>query len=202
MILLMLEVVTKKLYSDDMIIKEQPGNTLNSTEEFVLVPISSDTHDPTSGFYRTALDRFPLAKIRLGKRFLSEGPLEPGEVFIVEFAGLQTPSYALAFAGIHRVGEYGWRDAPENLAAALENIPARRLGRTSRIATAGIPGTGFSGLKGGADPTAIRAALDESSRHIVIYHDDLSGDREPRIVREPQPQLAEALPLPVQPYRI
>ncbi len=192
----MLEVVIKKLYSDTMISKELPGDALQATEEFVLVPVSTDTHTPTSGFYQSVLERHPIAALRLGNHFSSEGPLAAGEIFIVDFSGILVPAYSLAFAGIHRAGDRGWQDAPDSLEHALSSIPHYRMGRAARIATAGIPGTGFSGLKGGADPEAIRAVLEKSKRSIVVYHNDFSGDREPLVKREPQPHLAEELPLP------
>jgi hypothetical protein len=79
----------------------------------------------------------------------------------------------------------GWQHSPTNLEIALYNMPPYRLGRAARIATAGIPGTGFSGLKGNVNVQEMYDAIERSTRSVVIYHRNLAGDRGPLTFRAP-----------------
>lgn len=163
-----------------MIVAEKNANIFEASEELLFVPISAgDYHKPTSGFAKTVEDRFPTAAIWLQDK-LQHHPMRLGEVHTFEGGCEWLPAYALMFAGVHAPGERGWEEAPAAVEIALYQAPAQRLGRLARIAVAGIPGTGFSGIKGNADPEAIRAALIHSDRDVVVYHHNTSGDREPR----------------------
>lgn len=179
-----------------MIVAEKKGDVFGAEEELLLVPLSSGPYRiPGSSFAQEVATRFPLAEAWL-KNQLDFQALQPGGVRIYSEPSFWAPAYTLAYAGLHQPGDRGWEESPACLEIALYQMPERRLGRTARIAVAGIPGTGFSGLKGGADPQAIRHALEASSREIVIYHRASSGDREPLHDREQPPSVPEFVPLP------
>ena len=178
-----------------MIVAEKNANVFEASEELLFVPISvGDYHKPTSGFAMAVEEAFPTAAIWLQDRLLYN-PLRLGEVHTFEGGRGWLPAYALMFAGVHAPGERGWEEAPAAVEIALYQAPAKRLGRTARIAVAGIPGTGFSGIKGNADPDAIRAALIRSDRDVVVYHHNTSGDREPRSLVTTPPAGRVAVPL-------
>lgn len=178
-----------------MIVAERNANVFEASEELLFVPISvGDDHKPTSGFAMAVEECFPTAATWLQDR-LQYNPLRFGEVHTFEGGGGWLPAYALMFAGIHAPGERGWEEAPAAVEIALYQAPARRLGHTARIAVAGIPGTGFSGIKGNADPDAIRASLMRSEREVVVYHHNSAGDREPRSLMNTPPTDRVAVPL-------
>lgn len=177
--------------SISMIVSEKPGNALEATEELLLIPVSTGPyHEPTSGLALQVEHKYPQAGAWLRKQ-LNGKELEAGAIKIYEFEERDIAAYALVFAGIHTPGKDGWRGAHEHVAKALKQMPERRIGRAARIATAGIPGTGFSGLKGNADINAIRSTLERSSREIFVYHRSFAGDREPIEPSAPLPAISE-----------
>ena len=172
-----------------MIVSEIPGDALKATEEFLLVPFPvGDYYEPRDGFARQVSDTFPDANLWLQENLAQHG-MRSGEIKIYEFPDSSVASYALAFAGIHVPGQDGWKDTPRYLERALKKMPAYRLGRAARIATAGIPGNGFNGLKGGADSNLIRNTLEASDRKITVYRRGVIGDRAPLEDAAPPPHL-------------
>ena len=174
-----------------MIVSEKPGNALEATEELLFVPVSTGPyHEPTSGLALQVEHTYPQAADWLRKQ-LNDKELEAGAIKIYEFEERDIAAYALVFAGIHSPRKEGWKGTHEHIAKALKKMPERRIGRAARIAMAGIPGTGFSGLKGNADINAIRNTLERSNREIYVYHRNLAGDREPIELSAPLPAISE-----------
>jgi hypothetical protein len=167
------------------------ADVFTSREELVLVPIPAQETEFNEGFAAQVMQRYPLAQERIGEK----GGLDPGEAILVGTMGgdkLWWPLHSLVIAGIHRRQESGWRDAPYLLDGVLRWLYQAHTEAT--LATAGIPGTGFSGLRGGADTDAIRATLDKSRLRVSVYQDGLSGDRAEVLNADPDLQDHAALP--------
>lgn len=178
-----------------MIVAEKNIDAFQAVEELLLVPISTgDYHPPTSGFALSVENRFPTAHLWL-KDTLREHPMRAGEVRTFEGNRQWLPAYALMFAGIHEPGQRGWEETPAMLEIALYAAPQQRLGRVARIAVAGNPGNGLSGLKGNANPADIRAVLEKNNREIVIYNREPAGDREALHRHNPRPSARISLDL-------
>lgn len=151
-------------------------SALDAREEMLLVPVAVGATDITEGFARQVLDVYPLAEERLKTR----RGLNESEIMMVGTMGGDArwlPLYTLVFAAIHHRQEKGWQRAPEMLNDVLDNL-YERVGTHSRLATAGIPGAGFSGIKGDASPEQVENALDQSPLRVFVYFDHYSGDRE------------------------
>lgn len=138
-------------------------DALNALEDILLVPMPIGETDVPGGFAGEILRRFPIASIRLSEH----GGLQPAEVRMVGSLGREQPwlpAYSLALTGLHRQQRQGWARTPEYLQESLDTIQKYRTpGRsgTPKLATAGIPGTGLSGLRGNASPERIKRTLDE-----------------------------------------
>lgn len=150
------------------------SDVFTSREELILVPVPTNETEFTEGFVAQVVQRYPLAQERINKK----GGLDPGEAILVgTMAGdkLWWPLHSLVIAGIHYRKENGWKDSPHLLQGVLGWLQQAHSETT--LATAGIPGTGFSGLRGGADVDAIKMALENSNVRVSVYQDGLSGDR-------------------------
>jgi hypothetical protein len=174
-----------------MIKREVDDSPFNATEDYLLVPVPAGTQElPTGGFAAQVLERFPVGR-RTFERRLGRSALDAGEVWTAHSVMKSQASYFLAFAAIHLPEARGWKDAPQYLEQALADLPRRNSfvydlhNRPISVATAGIPGTGYSGLRGDADPEAMRAALEATEREIHIYRREESFVREPRAATEP-----------------
>lgn len=175
-----------------MIIKYENKNAFNAGENLLLVPVPVKATSDFQGFAGQVVDRFPIASLRL--RNLRG--LNPGQLEIVGSLGGEyrwMAKYSLALCGIHYREAEGWRQTPELLGQALDSIvAATELGGAATIATAGIPGTGFSGLRGNADPSRIKSVLESHPLAITVYQDDVAGDRA-RMLAETPPLQGEEL---------
>jgi hypothetical protein len=157
-----------------MIERYVQGDALNATEELLLVPVPSSATEVTGGFARQVFDLLPEVE----ERFVAVGGLHlcqtieigPGNV------GNEWPKpYTVVLAGMHRREMNGWSDTPHLLGGILATIHERRQGE--RLAVAGTPGTGFSGLLGQADEFEILGALNTTRVPVVVYRQDYVGDR-------------------------
>lgn len=173
-----------------MIIEYKDGDALEATEKCILVPVAIDSpYIPSSGFVKSAMERFPDVRSRIYQR-LPFNQFRPGEMISVR---LNSGAVAelVALVGLHRHMARGWKRAPENLRTSLHQI-AEQFGNIA-IATASIPGTGFSGVKGGAESEKIRAVLEETDHSITVYQRRDAFDREPRTQTEPLKSEATSL---------
>ena len=165
-----------------MIEKYKNENAFSAVEDLLLVPTPIDEMTITSGFAGQVIKRFPLVDVKIRER----GGLEASEILIVGNLGSEQrwiPAYSLALCGIHRQQQNGWKDSPEYLQIGLDKLAKRFTGK--KLATAGIPGTGYSGLRGDASPEEIKAVLDNHEMLVTVYQDSLSGDREELIYADP-----------------
>ena len=166
-------------YTATMIERYVNDDALNAREDVLLVPMPIGETDVPGGFAGEILRRFPIASIRLSEH----GGLQPAEVRMVGSLGREQPwfpAYSLALTGLHRQQRQGWARTPEYLQESLDTIRKYRTpGRSGAptLATAGIPGTGFSGLRGDASPEQIKRTLDEHGLLVIVYQDNLAGDR-------------------------
>lgn len=161
-----------------MIERYRSDDALNALEDVLLVPLPIGETDVPGGFAGEVLRRFPIAQIRLSE---SRG-LEPAQVLMVGSHGREeiwTPAYSLALTGLHRQQSQGWEETPEFLKESLASISQYTSygRRVKRLATAGIPGTGFSGLRGNASPEAIKQVLEDHKLLVTVYQDGFAGDR-------------------------
>lgn len=145
------------------------ADVFTSQEKFILVPAPIGETEFENGFIAQVVRRHPFVNLRLGLR----GGVREGEACILDTNNIVP--YKIAIVGIHRRQQEGWKDAPEFLQRALE--PFEEFRQDQDIATAGIPGTGFSGLRGGADPEAIKDVLELAPLRFHVYQDGLAGDR-------------------------
>lgn len=146
------------------------ADVFTSEEEYLLVPAPIGETEFEEGFIGQVIARHPFVEHKLRNR----GGVKEGEVVILNHA-IDVLPYNIAVAGIHRRQQEGWKDAPELLQHALK--PLEEFSTYAHIATAGIPGTGFSGLRGGAEPEAIKDVLDLASLRFHVYQNGMSGDR-------------------------
>lgn len=164
-------------YNRRMIRKYATKNAFEATEDMLLVPMPAGRVLELEGFAGQVMSRFPFARYRLEER----NGLRVGEAFLVgpdSGHGQYVSPYNLAFCGIHQRVKDGWQRAPMHLTNALDTLAnATDKGYRATVATAGIPGTGFSGLRGDANPDEIRLALEAHALDITVYQDSLSGDR-------------------------
>lgn len=173
-----------------MIIREVDESPFSAKEDYLLVPYPVGTTELPTGnsFAAQVLDRFPVGRSQL-ERALGNGALSLGQV--VKARSLEhdpfNSNYILAFAAIHLQQPEGWKVAPSALSLALEDLQSRGgySPEPPSVATAGIPGTGYSGIRGDADPWAMREALERSDRLITIYRRSEIFDNEPRVVVRP-----------------
>ncbi len=160
-----------------MIERYKNDDAFNALEDVLLVPLPIGETNVPGGFGGEVLRRFKIAQIR----FSQHSGLAPAEVLMVGHLGQEQPwipAYSLALTGLHRQQSRGWEDTPAMLQEALDTISqTRRLTQNPKLATAGIPGTGFSGLRGNADPEAIKHVLDAHTTRITVYQDSFAGDR-------------------------
>lgn len=176
-----------------MIEKYKNEDAFNAIEDLLLVPTPIDETNISSGFAGQVIKRYPLVDVRLKER----GGLGESEILIVRYLGREerwVPAYSLALCGIHRQQERGWESAAEYLEAGLDKL----IDRTSperKLATAGIPGTGYSGLRGNASPDAIKAALERHPMKVTVYQDSLAGDREELTYADPSLDARVSIPL-------
>lgn len=166
-----------------MIERRVNGDAFHATQDMLLVPIPGFATDFDEGFAGGVARRFPEAT-----RAISEsGGMALGGLMVygaLEDSPNWKQRYSLAFAAIHLREENGWRFAP----ALLDNILDRMVdeyGADKSLATAGVPGTGLSGLRGDATPVKMLSVLDKTDIPVTIYDYGLSGDREPLEFSEP-----------------
>lgn len=174
----MLVVKHSAFYTYPMIDRYKNDDAFRATEELLLVPVPIKETDDLGGFAGQVMERFGLAEAKLRMR----GGLDTSEILIIGHLGQEKrtwlPAYSLALCGIHHREADGWTRSPEYLKESLDRIKvATELGVRARVATAGIPGTGFSGLRGNASPEAIREVLGVHELGFTVYQDGLSGDR-------------------------
>ncbi len=165
-------------YTIFMIERYKSEDAFSATEDFLLVPVPIDEVEITGGFAGEVFRRFSLASVRLHEK----GGLSEAEVLIIGRLGREQrwiPAYSIALAGIHRQQSHGWNDTPARLEAALDTIAAKNTQShlPNTLATAGIPGTGFSGLRGDASPEEIKQTLEAHSLLVTVYQNDVAGDR-------------------------
>lgn len=177
-------------YNAGMIKKYVNGNPLDiATENYLLVPVAAETSRmPDEGFVVDVIKRHIGARASFECALHSQFGM--GDVLITDRT--DDAPYEIVFAALHRHGAGGWKEAPEALSSVLESLPDVR-GPNVSVATAGIPGTGLSGLKGGADINAIKGVLEVSPKGIVVYTRKGIIDREPRTLSDPLPQDSIAL---------
>lgn len=160
-----------------MITKYVNGNALNATERVLFVPVPIEDTTITGGFAKDVFDRFPLVKTK----FLEQNGFDEAQVIMVGELGGQNrwaaSPYSIALAGIHRVQPGGWNLSHEFVTGALDEITRIEHTGTLTVATAGIPGTGLSGLKGNAHTELIRKSMQQHDLSITVYRDNLAGDR-------------------------
>jgi hypothetical protein len=162
-------------YTDDMITQYKNEDAFNASEDLLLVPLPIHARAEFQGFAGQVMRRFPIAEIALRE---TEG-LGEGETLVVGYEGgyaRWAQPYSLALCGLHRRAQYGWQYTPQYLQMALDRLQASRDKRLT-IATAGIPGTGYSGLLGGAEPSDIKAILEAHPVLVTVYQDNTAGDR-------------------------
>lgn len=146
------------------------ADVFTSKEEYLLVPAPIGETEFNEGFIGQVIARHPFVAYKLRNR----GGVAEGEVVILKH-DIDVLPYKLAIAGIHKRQQEGWKDTPELLQNALK--PLEDFVTYAHVASAGIPGTGFSGLRGNADSEAIKGVMDSSSLRFHVYQNGLSGDR-------------------------
>lgn len=176
-----------------MIEKYKNENAFNASEDLLLVPIPIDEMIITSGFAGQVIKKFPNVEAKIRER----GGLEASEILIIGDLGTEErwiPAYSLALCGIHRQQQNGWKDSPAYFQIGLDTLSKRFTGK--KLATAGIPGTGYSGLRGDASPEEIKAVLDNHEMLVTVYQDSIAGDREK--LTYANPSLSEGAELELQ----
>lgn len=166
-----------------MIERYVSDDALRAKEEILFVPVPVNATEIEDGFAGQVLRAYPLAESRLQTR----GGLEEGRVLYVgTLAGdwRWLPLYTLAFAAIHHREPNGWEESPTILRGVLAGIAERFSDK--RLAVAGIPGTGFSGIKSAVRPSTIEDVMEESAMRITVYQNGLSGDRAELLHADPQ----------------
>ena len=159
-------------------------DALNAHEQMLLVPTPIGETTFEERFIGQVIHRFPDAAERID----SYGGLNAGDIVVMGALSGEAnwvPTYSLVFAGIHRRREAGWNNAPALLSGVLDKLYIKYNG--NKLATAGIPGSGYSGLRGNALPASMEEVLRVSPLDIVVYNRGLSGDRVK--LREADPQL-------------
>jgi hypothetical protein len=159
-----------------MIERIKHDDALNATEELLLVPVPVGATVIEDGFAGQVLRAYPLAESRLQTR----GGLGEGEALLVgTVAGDYRwhPLYSLVLTALHHRRPGGWDEAPKVLAGVLEGLHERFA--KDRLAVAGTPGAGFSGLRNGAaNQGEMLAVLETTEIAVTIYDRQESGDRE------------------------
>lgn len=176
-----------------MIERYKSEDAFSALEDLLLVPVPINETNIPGGFAGQVIKKFPLVDIRLKER----GGLEETEILIVGHLGREerwVPAYSLALCGIHRQQERGWESAAEYLKAGLDKL-VDRTSSDRKLATAGIPGTGYSGLSGNASPEDIKNVLDQHSMRVTVYQDSFAGDREELTYADPPLDAKVSLPL-------
>jgi hypothetical protein len=166
-----------------MIERRINGNAFYACEDMLLVPVPGFATDFEDGFVGEVAQIFPEST----RAISAGGGLALGGLMV--YGALEgTPNwqqpYSLTFAAIHLREENGWQFAP----ALLENVLERltdEYGTEKTLATAGVPGTGLSGLRGDATPVKILSVLDNCDLAVTIYDRGPAGDREPLEYPEP-----------------
>lgn len=177
-----------------MIEREVYEDALNATEEFLLVPVPVGSTKIEDGFAKQVLSTYPFAAMR----FKNRAGMDEGETLMVgTMAGEKKwlPLYTIVFAAIHHHAKEGWKRSPELLNKSLDNV-YERFGN-ARLATAGIPGNGLSGIKGDAPIIQIENVLDQSPLRVFVYKRGYSGDREKLSYVEPPLESQVGLDLPI-----
>lgn len=173
-------------------------DALNAVEDVLLVPAPIRESRFSEGFIGHVVRTFPIADVRLKSR----GGVNAGDILFVGHLGEERrawiPPYTLAFAGIHyRNEQNGWQHSPELLAQSLGRIAeVSYWQQDTKVATAGIPGTGWSGLSGSADIDAIRQTLEDTPMKVYVYQDSYSGDRAEVLEADPPKVSREYADLP------
>lgn len=166
-----------------MIERRINGDAFHATEDMLLVPIPGYATAFNEGFVGEVARRFPEAT----RAITESGGMALGG-FMVYGALEDSPNwqqpYSLTFAAVHLREENGWQFAPTLLENTLDML-ADVYGTERTLATAGVPGTGLSGLRGDATPVKILSVLDDADLAITIYDRTPSGDREPLEYPEP-----------------
>jgi hypothetical protein len=159
------------------------GDALDATEELLLVPVARRAINATDGFARQVFEALPETQ-RILKQvnglYLGQ-TLEIGK----GFAHNWTKPYTAVLAAMHRRDEMGWEDAPYILTGVLAHIHERHEGK--RLAVAGTPGAGYSGLLGDAKSFDIMRSLIQTKVPIVVYRHREIDDPEPRELVAPLP---------------
>lgn len=170
-----------------MIERYVQDDALNAREPLLLVPLPIFEIEFNEGFAGQVMRQFPEAvDVLKGRGGMTPGDFEivPGIIHDKEENTLTRKPYSLVLAGIHARTERGWKNTPQALTLVLQRLVLS--GQGLQIATAGIPGTGFSGLRGGADIEAIKQALDDNKNMLVsVYQDGYSGDRAEVLYADP-----------------
>lgn len=166
-----------------MIIDEVKGDALEAKEPLLLVPTPIGETEFYDGFIGQVVRRFPQVQDKINAR----GGLGVSETMLVgPLSGdkLELAEYTLVFAAFHRRREGGWNNSPALLANVLTRLHEEYP--ISKLATAGIPGEGYSGLLGHVDSWSVGTVLQMSEQEVVIYRrEDRAGDREGRIEGNP-----------------
>ncbi len=166
-----------------MIVARVEGDALRAPQTGLLVPIAADiVRMPTSGFIRDAIDYYPVVRFAMNSRVEANMVFQLGETLLLEEDDRGRNKF-IALVAMHRHVERGWVHAHGILKTSLEETYTK-LGKIS-IATAGVPGTGYSGIKGAADPEKIEEMLETTIHPITIYSRFAQPDNEPRVKVEP-----------------
>lgn len=173
-------------YTTTMIERYKTDDALNATEKFLLVPTPIRQTREISGFAGQVMDKFSI----VGEMLEEKEGLEAAEVLLIGTLGekrdVWLPRYTLALCGTHHNDSEGWANTPEYLTTGLDYIETTSsLEADIKVATASIPGTGFSGIKGDASPDAILNALEAHNLKITMYQRGSSGDREEAVYADP-----------------
>lgn len=170
-----------------MIERYVQDDALNAQEPLLLVPLPIFQIKFDEGFAGQITRRFPLMQEALKKRdgiTLGDFEIVPGVMHNTADNTITRKPYDLVLAGIHERNQRGWQNAPQALANVLQGLVLR--GKELQIATAGIPGTGFSGLRGDADIEAIKQALEDNNYiNVSVYQDSYAGDRAEVLYADP-----------------
>jgi hypothetical protein len=157
------------------IIQERLGDALDAEEEFLLVPAPvGATQGFNEGFLGQVVKAFPA----VAERIREKGGVRCGELYLVGHSGQRVggwlPAYTLALAGIHYREPNGWNESPDMLRAVMDKIQSEAPRNSVKLATAGIPGTGNSGLRGNAS-NGVQEVLMRHSLPVVVYRQGFEG---------------------------
>jgi hypothetical protein len=180
-----------------MIERTVEGDALDAREDMLLVPMPINDATVHEGFARQVLNRYPITQRLVdAKQGLSAGEF----MMVGTKAGDPSwrPSYTLVLAALHRREVYGWQLADTFLSDIMHRI--HQIYAPNRMATAGIPGSGYSGLPGDAHPERMRGVLEDSPLMISIYQRGPSGDRAKLLEADPPNQDRVEAPLPKTPF--